>query len=77
MNLRARQAAITVLARIFTRLAVSGTVSQIWRRASAKAWAALAADPSAHLVDVRTVAEWNFVGLPDLGTLGKRVLLVE
>ena len=42
-----------------------------------EAWAALAADPSAHLVDVRTVAEWNFVGLPDLGALGKRVLLVE
>lgn len=40
-------------------------------------WEALAADPSAVLIDVRTVAEWNFVGLPDLGSIGKRVLLVE
>jgi rhodanese-related sulfurtransferase len=41
------------------------------------AWEALAADPSAVLIDVRTVAEWNFVGLPDLGSIGKSVLLVE
>lgn len=40
-------------------------------------WEALVADPSAVLVDVRTVAEWNFVGLPDLERIGKRVLLVE
>ncbi len=40
-------------------------------------WEALVADPSAVLIDVRTVAEWNFVGLPDLESLGKRVLLVE
>lgn len=40
-------------------------------------WEALAADPLAVLIDVRTVAEWNFVGLPDLGSIGKRVLLIE
>lgn len=40
-------------------------------------WEALASDPSAVLIDVRTVAEWNFVGLPDLGSIGKRVLLIE
>ncbi|MBS1180592.1 MAG: Rhodanese domain protein [Proteobacteria bacterium] len=40
-------------------------------------WDALVADASTVLVDVRTVAEWNFVGLPDLGSIGKRVLLVE
>lgn len=40
-------------------------------------WEALAADPSAVLIDVRTVAEWNFVGLPDLESIGKRVLLIE
>ncbi|MBS1167025.1 MAG: Rhodanese domain protein [Proteobacteria bacterium] len=40
-------------------------------------WDALAADPSAVLIDVRTVAEWNFVGLPDLENIGKRVLLIE
>ena len=42
-----------------------------------KAWAMLEADPKAQLVDVRTMAEWNFVGLPDLGALGRRVLTVE
>lgn len=35
------------------------------------AWAMLAAEPKAVLVDVRTVAEWNFVGVPDLHTVGK------
>jgi len=40
-------------------------------------WKALVADPSAVLVDVRTVPEWNFVGIPDLSSLGKRVLLIE
>lgn len=40
-------------------------------------WSALVDDVSAVLVDVRTVPEWNFVGFPDLGAIGKRVLLVE
>lgn len=42
-----------------------------------EAYAALAADEDAVLVDVRTTAEWNYVGLPDLGVLGKRVVCVE
>ena len=37
-------------------------------------WAALAADKGAVLIDVRTDAEWNFVGLPDLMALGKQVV---
>lgn len=41
------------------------------------AWALLEADPKAQLVDVRTMAEWHFVGLPDLGSLDRRVLTVE
>jgi rhodanese-related sulfurtransferase len=40
-----------------------------------EAWALLQSDPKARLVDVRTQAEWNFVGLPDLG--GRDVALVE
>ncbi len=40
-------------------------------------WNALAADPSAVLVDVRTRAEWTYVGLPRLETLGKRPVLTE
>lgn len=41
------------------------------------AWALLKSDPRAQLVDVRTAAEWNFVGLPDLSSLGREPLLVE
>ena len=40
-------------------------------------WARLASDPEAVLIDVRTVAEWSFVGVPDLSTIGKRPVLVE
>jgi rhodanese-related sulfurtransferase len=39
-------------------------------------WNALAADQDAVLIDVRTDAEWNFVGLPDLMALGKQVVLI-
>ncbi len=44
---------------------------------AAEAWDALKSDPKAQLVDVRTVAEWNFVGLPDLAELGRKVHCVE
>ena len=37
----------------------------------------LAKDPDAVLVDVRTRAEWTYVGLPDLAALGRRAVLVE
>ncbi len=39
-------------------------------------WQALQADPAAVLVDVRTDAEWNFVGLADLSAVGKQPLLI-
>jgi len=42
-----------------------------------EAWALLSADPKAQLVDVRTTAEWNFVGLPDISGLGRRVHCIE
>ena len=35
-------------------------------------WDALKQDPQAQLVDVRTTAEWTFVGLPDLSEAGKK-----
>jgi rhodanese-related sulfurtransferase len=44
---------------------------------AAEAWQQLQSDPKAQLVDVRTMAEWNFVGLPDLGAVGRRVHCVE
>ena len=37
-----------------------------------EAWQGLAQDPKAVLVDVRTQPEWNFVGIPDLRSLGKK-----
>jgi rhodanese-related sulfurtransferase len=40
-------------------------------------WARLEADPRAVLVDVRTRAEWAFVGIPDLSPLGRQVLTLE
>ena len=40
-------------------------------------WDRLAADGRAVLVDVRTRAEWAFVGVPDLSALGKRIVAVE
>ena len=40
-------------------------------------WAKLNSDTGAVLVDVRTIAEWAYVGLPDLSAVGKRPVLVE
>lgn len=44
---------------------------------AAEAFALLEADPKAQVVDVRTRAEWSFVGVPDLAGLGKEVILAE
>ncbi|NQU59460.1 MAG: rhodanese-like domain-containing protein [Rhodospirillales bacterium] len=41
-----------------------------------QAWDVLAGDTKAALLDVRTPAEWAYVGLPDLGTLMHQPLLV-
>lgn len=42
-----------------------------------EAWELLATSPAAQLVDVRTLAEWNFVGLPDLSELGRQAHCIE
>ncbi|MBC6405338.1 MAG: rhodanese-like domain-containing protein [Rhodospirillales bacterium] len=39
-------------------------------------WARLKRDPKARLIDVRSEAEWTFVGLPDLSGLAKQPLLL-
>ncbi|MFC3230863.1 rhodanese-like domain-containing protein [Marinibaculum pumilum] len=41
-----------------------------------EAWEVLSSNPDAVLVDVRSAAEWTFVGLPDLRGLQKQPLLV-
>lgn len=42
-----------------------------------KAWEAISTDPRARIVDVRTAAEWTFVGLPDLSERNGEVIRVE
>ncbi|HLO77497.1 MAG TPA: rhodanese-like domain-containing protein [Magnetospirillum sp.] len=42
-----------------------------------EAWERLKSDPNAKLVDVRTQAEWVYVGVPDLAPLGKQPILVQ
>lgn len=42
-----------------------------------QAWKLLSDNPQAVLVDVRTDAEWRFVGVPDLSSLGREVLYIE
>lgn len=41
------------------------------------AWDDLAGSPAAALIDVRTRAEWAYVGVPVLAGIGKAPLLVE
>lgn len=40
-------------------------------------WEALMSNPAATLCDVRTNAEWSFVGLPDLTQTGKQPVLIQ
>ena len=42
-----------------------------------RVWEALRTNPQAQLVDVRTDAEWSYVGLPDLASAGKQVVLIQ
>src|SRR6201994_4275675 len=54
----------------------SETSSMIENVPPTQTWKALQSDPHAHLVDVRTDAEWNFVGVPDLNAAGKQAVLI-
>ncbi|MFQ5625286.1 MAG: rhodanese-like domain-containing protein [Methyloligellaceae bacterium] len=40
-------------------------------------WERLQQDPGSVLIDVRTQAEWAFVGVPDLSSLSKKLVCVE
>jgi rhodanese-related sulfurtransferase len=42
-----------------------------------EAWKILETDPAALLIDVRTRAEWAFVGAPDLSTAAGSMALIE
>lgn len=45
------------------------SVTEVWKR--------LVSDARSVLIDVRTRAEWAYVGLPDLSGIGKQVIMVE
>ena len=42
-----------------------------------QAWEAVVSHPQAQIVDVRTDAEWAFVGVPDLAEAGKQAVLLS
>ncbi|MGB6182238.1 MAG: rhodanese-like domain-containing protein, partial [Rhodococcus sp. (in: high G+C Gram-positive bacteria)] len=42
-----------------------------------QAWELLGTEKDASLVDVRTHAEWNYVGVPDISSLDKPTAFVE
>ena len=74
-------AGATVLAR-----GGAGRMSDVQRSSAAgyagdvspsEAWRILSENRKARLIDVRTRAEWNFVGLPDLSAAGGQALLAE
>ena len=44
---------------------------------AAEAWEALQRQGAAQLIDVRTDAEWNYVGVPDLSSLNRSTLFCE
>ena len=44
---------------------------------SIQTWQALQNQPEAVLVDIRTRAEWKYVGVPGLSSLGKSLIQVE
>ena len=44
---------------------------------AAEAWDGLGGEPQSMLIDVRTKAEWAYVGIVDLSAIGKETLLVE
>jgi rhodanese-related sulfurtransferase len=52
-------------------------MSMVENVSSRTAWAALTDDPDAQLVDCRTDAEWQYVGVPDLSPAGKQAVLVS
>ncbi|MEM7695718.1 MAG: rhodanese-like domain-containing protein [Pseudomonadota bacterium] len=51
--------------------------SEIAHASPAAVWSALSENSAARLVDVRTRAEWAYVGLPDLSALGAEPILLE
>ena len=55
----------------------SGSGPRVGEILPTDAWTILETEPNARLVDVRTQAEWAFVGVPDLSELDQAPICVE
>lgn len=55
----------------------TGTRPRIGEVVPTAAWTILETEKNARLIDVRTSAEWGFVGTPDLSDIGQTLLCVE
>lgn len=55
----------------------TGTRPNVAELSPTDAWATLKEDKTARLIDVRTQAEWTFVGCPDLSGLGHTLICAE
>jgi rhodanese-related sulfurtransferase len=52
-------------------------VSYVGDLSPLESWKIMENDKSAELVDVRTSAEWCFVGIPDLSSISKKLIQIE
>lgn len=55
----------------------TGTIPSVGEVSPSDAWEILETEDSARLIDVRTQAEWSFVGVPDVSELDQTLLCVE
>jgi len=56
---------------IFKKMMFSNNIN------STDAFSILNSEDESYLIDVRTIAEWSFVGLPDLSKIGKDTKLIS
>lgn len=50
---------------------------EIGEMTSGDAWASLSENQASQMIDVRTSAEWTYVGVPDLSSLNREILYLE
>ncbi|MEM9756807.1 MAG: rhodanese-like domain-containing protein [Pseudomonadota bacterium] len=55
----------------------SGSDPRVGELSPAETWDKLTQDAASVLIDVRTRAEWTFVGAPDLSSLDRETIFVE
>ena len=60
-----------------SQTAPSGAAAYAGDLSPKQAWERLAQEPTSQLIDVRSEAEWNFVGVPNFGAGGRQAILCE